>query len=182
MLHAVAVAPDGRHVATGDKVGHVAVWDTSTGRQVSAVEAPVMYTWDPTARRHSIGGVRALAFSPDGARLAVGGIGTCGNIDGLTGLARVEVFDWRKGERVWEFPGDQYKGLVESLVYHPGGDWLLAAGGAGDGFLMMFDPKSGTMLRQEKVGSHVYAAALSDAADRLYLAGYGKVLVYEAKA
>jgi WD40 repeat protein len=182
MLHAVAVAPDGRHVATADKVGHVVVWDIATSKQVSTLEAPGMYTWDPTARRHSIGGVRSLAFSPDGSRLAVGGIGKCGNIDGLTGLARVEVFDWHKGERAWEFPGDQFKGLVEALAYHPGGDWLLAAGGANDGLLMAFDPKAGTVLRQEKVGTHVYAAALSDAADRLYLAGFGKVLVYEAKA
>ena len=37
--------------------------------------------------------------------LAVGGIGKIGNIDHLEGKARVEVFDWQKGERTHEFPG-----------------------------------------------------------------------------
>jgi WD40 repeat protein len=179
MLHAVAVAPDGQHVATGDKVGHVVIWDTATGQQVATLEVPEMYTWDPTARRHSIGGIRALAFSPDGARLAAGGIGKCGNIDGLTGLARVEVFDWRKGARTHEFSGD--KGLVERLEFHPGGDWLLAAGGAGSGLWTFFDLKAGTVLRQEKIPAHVYASALSDTGDRIYLGGFGQVLVYEVK-
>jgi WD40 repeat protein len=94
-----------------------------------------MYTWDPTARRHSIGGIRSLAFSPDGALLAVGGMGKVGNIDHLEGKARVEVFDWKKGERAHEFVSDQFKGIVNRLVFHPAGDWLAGAGGAAIGLL-----------------------------------------------
>src|SRR5439155_1240558 len=56
MLHACAVAPDGKHVATADKVGRIIVWDAQSGAKVSEMEAPVMYTWDPVQRRHSIGG------------------------------------------------------------------------------------------------------------------------------
>ena len=89
MLYACAFSPDGRHVATGDKVGHVVIWDVSSGRPAATLEATAFYTWDPRQRRHSIGGIRALAFSPDGARVAVGGIGTVSNIDHLDGLARV---------------------------------------------------------------------------------------------
>ena len=71
----------------------------------------------------------SVAFSADSRLLAVGGIGTIGNIDHPGALARVEVFDWQKGERVHEFPGDTHKGLVERLIFHPRGEWLLAAGG-----------------------------------------------------
>jgi WD40 repeat protein len=181
MLYAVAVSPDGRHVATGDKVGHVIVWDTATGKPVATVDAPEMYTWDPTARRHSIGGIRALAFAPDGSQLAVGGIGKIGNIDHLEGKPRVEVFDWRTGQRTHLFTGDGFKGLVEHLEFHPGGDWLLAVGGANDGFLMAFDLKASKVLRQEKAPAHLHAASLNEAGDRFYAAGHGKVLVYEAK-
>ena len=127
MLYACAFSPDGKQLATGDKVGHIVVWDVATGRPVTTLEAPVMYTWDPTQRRHSIGGIRALAFSPDGQSLAVGGIGKIGNIDHLEGQARVEVFDWRKGERLQTF-SDLPKGIVERLVFQPDGGRLLAVG------------------------------------------------------
>src|SRR5262245_29162178 len=66
MLHACAFSADGKYLATGDKLGKVVVWEAATGKQAGAVEAPTLYTWDPTQRHHSIGGVRALAFSADG--------------------------------------------------------------------------------------------------------------------
>src|SRR5262245_54615615 len=133
MLYACAFAPDGKHLATGDKTGHIVVWETATGRPVTTLETPVMYTWDPVQRVHSIGGIRSLAFSADGTLLAVGGMGKVGNIDHLEGKTRVEVFDWRKGQRRNEFTGDKFKGVVEGLEFHTRGEWLLADGGAQEG-------------------------------------------------
>ena len=40
--------------------------DVDGGHPVATLDAPIMYTWDPVQRRHSIGGIRALAFTPDG--------------------------------------------------------------------------------------------------------------------
>src|SRR5262249_10865294 len=154
MLFTCAFTPDGRHVATADKVGHIVVWDVASGQSVARLEAPVMYTWDPVQRRHSIGGVRAPAVSTEGPTVAPGGIGKIGNIDHLEGLARVEVFDWRKGERTHEFPGEKTKGLVERLEFHPQEEWLLAAGGANDGFLMFLDLKAKSILSAEKAPMH----------------------------
>jgi WD40 repeat protein len=182
MLYACAFSNDGKYVATGDKVGHVVVWEVASGKALATLEAPTMYTWDPTQRRHSIGGIRALAFSSDGKLLAVGGIGKISNIDHLDGKARVEVFDWRKGERSHEFPGDKFNGLVERLEFHPQGEWLLAAGGAGDGFLMFFDLNNKKTLRQEKVSMHVHDVALNEAADTIVAAGHGKIVIFEMKA
>ena len=64
-----AISVDGQLVATGDKVGHVVVWGPRlrAGRWRRLEVHHVLYTWDPVQRRHSIGGVRALAFSPDGS-------------------------------------------------------------------------------------------------------------------
>ena len=96
MLYALTFSHDGKLLATGDKVGHVVVWDVKTGKELGACEAPIMYTWDKVQRLHSIGGVRSLAFSPDGKQLAVGGTGKIGNIDHLEAKSRVEVFDWKR--------------------------------------------------------------------------------------
>jgi WD40 repeat protein len=177
MLFACAFSPDDRFVATGDKVGHVVVWDVATGKPAATLEAPVMYTWDPVQRRHSIGGIRALAFTPDGSGLAVGGIGKIGNIDHLEGPARVEVFDWRKGERTHEF-GDLPKGIVERLVFHPDGNRLVAVGGANDGFLLVLDLKAKSVLVQEKASTHVFDATPGDTPETLYTAAHGKVAAY----
>jgi WD40 repeat protein len=181
MLFACAFSPDGKYLATGDKVGHIVVWDVQSGKPVTTLESPGMYTWDPVQRRHSIGGIRSLAFSPDGKLLAAGGIGKIGNIDHLEGKPRVEVFDWQKGTRAHEYQGEGIKGLVERLVFHPKGEWLLAAGGGNDGFLLFFDLKGPKALRQEKSPMHVHSAALNEAADTVYTAGVGRLMTWELK-
>ncbi len=179
MLYACAFSPDGRYVATGDKVGHVVVWEVASGRVAAALEAPTMYTWDPTQRRHSIGGIRSLCFSPDGASLAIGGIGQIGNIDHLEGPARVEIFDWRTGRRSHEFPGDGVKGLVEWMGFSPGGERLIAIGGANDGFFLCFDLPTRTLTFQQKLGNHLHDASFTESPDVLLAVGHGKLAVME---
>lgn len=184
MLFASAVSPDGKFVATADKVGHVVIWETATGNQATTLEVPVMYTWDPKARIHSIGGIRSLAFSADGKRLAVGGMGQVGNIDHLGAEARVAIFDWQSEskEPTHEFHDNNYKGLVEALVFDPAGKWILAAGGDHSGFLQFFDLETKKALKQEKAPMHVHAVALDESFETLYCAGHGKLAVFELKA
>ena len=181
MLYAVTFSADGKHIATGDKTGHVVIWDSATGNQITTLAAPVMYTWDPVQRRHSIGGIRALAFSPDGTTLAVGGIGKIGNIDHLEGKARIEAFDWATGKTLFEFESDKFKGIVNQLAWSPDGDWLLGAGGAGEGFLLFVDATEKKALRQEKASTHIHSIALSDNAESLYAVGHNKISIYELK-
>jgi WD40 repeat protein len=182
MLYCCAFSADGKYLATADKVGHIVVWDAATGKQITTMEAPTLYTWDPVQRRHSIGGIRSVAFSADGKTLAVGGIGKIGNIDHLEGKARVEVFAWEKAERTHELQSDKFNGLVEHLEFHPDGDWLLGAGGAGDGFLLFFNLKDKKIARQEKAAMHIHDVAMNEASDTLYTVGYGKIVVFEMKA
>jgi WD40 repeat protein len=179
MLYAAAFSADGRHLATADKVGHVVVWDVAAGNEVAAVESPGMYTWDPVQRRHSIGGARAVAFSPDGRLLAVGGVGKIGNIDHLDGKARVELFDWRAGKSLGVFESGKFKGLVNQLAFAPDGSWLLGAGGAGEGFLLFLDPATRKAVREEKVPMHVHDFALAEDAGAIYAVGHNKVAVYD---
>ncbi|HKI19898.1 MAG TPA: hypothetical protein VKA15_18560 [Isosphaeraceae bacterium] len=178
MLYALAISADGSKIATGDKVGRINVWDRESGRSLVVLEAPELYTWDPIQRRHSIGGIRALAFSPDGRYLAAGGSGRISNIDHLDGQARVEVFDWQRGERTHVFTSDKFKGLIHRLWFHPQGDWLLAGGGGDkDGFLMFYELGAKKTVAQEKTPMVIHDLALNENGDTLYAVGHRKILV-----
>jgi WD40 repeat protein len=181
MLFACAFSSDGKFLATADKVGHIVVWEVASGKQVTTLEAPGMYTWDSRQRIHSIGGIRGVTFSPDGKLIAVGGIGHIGNIDHLDGPARVEVFDWQAGKRTHEFAKTKFKGIVNKLAFHPQGEWLAAGGGAGDGLLFFMDLKKSKVIKEEKLKMHVHALALNETGDTLYAAGHGSLLSYEMK-
>lgn len=175
MLYAAACSADGKWLATGDKTGHVAIWDLASLEKVGQVEAPVLYTWDPRQRRHSIGGIRALAFSPDGTRLAVGGIGTIDNVDHLDGKSRVEVFDWQAGSRQFELEDDKRKGIVEQFAWLAGGSILLCAGGDHKGFLKLYDMASGELLHQDGNDGHIHGFVADDREENLYLACHNRV-------
>ena len=165
MLFGCTFSPDGKFLATGDKVGHIVVWDAATGKEVRTLEAPGMYTWDGTARNHSIGG-----------------IGKIGNVDHLDAAARVEVFEWQSDKKSLLFDKSKHKGLVERLTFHPSGDWLLAAGGANDGFLMFLDTKKNKVLKEQGVKFHIHGTALDEKGATLSVAGHNTLALYEMKA
>lgn len=181
MLFAAAVSPDGKRIATADKVGHVALWDAESFSQVGEIEAPGMYTWDPKARVHSIGGIRSLAFSPDGTKLAVGGIGKIENVDNLAGKARIEIFDVAGGSRLREIEGEK-DGIVARLVWADDASWLFAAGGPGNGFVTFWNPASGERLRQDEVGGLVHDAAFASGQETFFLAAHERVEYWKRKA
>lgn len=180
MLYCCAFSADGRRLATGDRVGHIVIWDPATGRSLGTCEAPTLYTWDGRQRIRSIGGVRALAFSPDGNHLAAGGVGQIGNVDALQGPSRVEVFDWARGRRLYEFTGPQ--GIVNCLHYQPQNRWLCAIGGGGNGLILFHDPQRRTMLHQANLPMHTRDACFNEDHTVLYLAGHHKAAVYSLRA
>ncbi len=178
MLYVAAFSPDGTHLATADRIGAVIIWETATGKQLAKLDAKGLYTWDAVQRIRSIGGVRSLAFSPDGKLLAAGGVGHIGNVDGLDGPARVEIYDWAKGEMTNEFKGPN--GMVNRLAFHPKGDWLLALSG-GDSAALFLDLKTKKILNTFKVPFFMHAAAFNEAFDTVYAVGHNKVAMFEMK-
>ncbi|MEU0031291.1 hypothetical protein [Streptomyces sp. NPDC006335] len=66
---ALAFSPDGSRLAVGDMSGHVTLWDGDLRTRLGILTG----TSDTTAARGDAEAVRALAFSPDGTTLAVGG-------------------------------------------------------------------------------------------------------------
>jgi WD40 repeat protein len=194
-LYAVAVSPDGKVIASGDRVGEVRLWETDTGKLLQKFQVPILYTYDPVQRKRSIGGIRTLAFSPDGKRLAAAGIGQVGNVDGLEGPAHLEVWDWGKPQRLFSSGVQASKGLVNHLLFHPDATWLLGAGGGGDnGFLAFWkveplpgpdapkDKKDPVPVQKIKSDGHVHRLGLNPAGTELYAAGFHKLEVWDLGA
>jgi len=179
MLYACCFSSDGKLLATADRVGCVMVWEVASGKRLKTLDASGLYTWDPNQRRHSIGGVRSVAFTPDGSRLLAGGSGKIGNIDHLDAPARIEIFDWQQGERTHEIAADaKFKGLVEKIVFSPRDGWFVAAGGGNGGFFLFGDAASGKLLYQDAAPTHVHAAAISASGDEIFAAGHNRVAVW----
>ncbi|MEO2014743.1 MAG: hypothetical protein ABGZ53_10270 [Fuerstiella sp.] len=179
MLYTVTFSPDGKWLATGNRTGKVLVRDSATGRVEATLETPVMYTWDPKARRHSIGGIRSLAFSADSRLLAVGGMGQVGNIDHLGGPSRIEVFDWQCGKQTFEIEDTKHKGLVERMQFGPRDEWLVAAGGDNSGFVSVYSASTGALLAQEKAPMHVFDFHLSDDGSKLRAVGFEQASIVD---
>ena len=182
MLYTAAFSHDGKTFATADKLGHIALWNSSNAKQIGELEAPVMYTWDPRARRHSIGGIRSLAFSHDNKLLAAGGIGKIGNIDHLGGPSRTELFEWKEKKKFHELEDNKLKGLVERIRFHPSGKWFLTVGGDNGGFITFYETNSGKILKQEKSPMHVYDCVFSEDYSEIYTVGYNKIVSWSIKA
>lgn len=123
----VAADAAGSRAVTGGSAGKVCLWDLKEMRLVGHLE-------------HS-GSTRALAFSPDGFRIATGSIDGCARIwEAKTGQLRhtLEI-------------GSGLEGVTE-VRFSPNGKVLAVAGPSGD--VTMWDPATGTpkaSLRRDKV-------------------------------
>jgi WD40 repeat protein len=179
MLYCCAFSNDGTKLATGDRVGRVCIWNVENGERLSTLEVPSLYTWDGVQRIRSIGGIRSLAFSPDGTQIAVGGVGQIGNVDGLGGPSRVEIHDWSRRTRVHEFQGQQ-QGLVNKLIWHA--DWLCGVGGGNNGFIFFRDTRNNSMIHQMNLPMHTHDSVFSEDFTTLYHVGHNKIVVQELRA
>jgi WD40 repeat protein/DNA-binding SARP family transcriptional activator len=106
----VALSADNRTLAVGDDSGVLVFYDARTRRQLQTVEPNV----DPSAGPDDVG-VYALAFSPDGRRMAVA--------QGAMGNHEVAVLDTRTHRVVarLDIPRDR---SVDALRYQPDGQAL----------------------------------------------------------
>jgi dipeptidyl aminopeptidase/acylaminoacyl peptidase len=141
---AVAVAPDGRTVATGGRVDRkVRLWDAASGRELA------------TLGEHSLS-VRDLAFSNDGKRLASAGL------DKTT-----IVWDlprWRELRRLEEVG----KVAVVRLAFSPDGRLLAAAAEGNLGSeLRLWDVATGQARRTLEMPSPPYRVVFSPDGRRL---------------
>ncbi|MGH7221761.1 MAG: WD40 repeat domain-containing protein [Gemmataceae bacterium] len=179
-LYAAAVSCDGKYAASGDRAGFIRVWDLAAGKSVAEFRAAELYTFDARKRARAIGGVRGLAFSSDGSRLAVSGIGSVTNVDGFVGPCRVELWDWKTARRV-AVGENKHQAILNHVAFGPASSWLTAAGGGDGGGALVFWDSADPAAHVAKPKGHLHAFVLDAEGKRLYAVGHGGFQIWQLR-
>jgi WD40 repeat protein len=172
-VQAVAFSPDSRHVAAGNLMGEIRVWELATGKQVSLSRSDDLTSWGIIKSHHYLGGVFALEFSPAGDALFACGMGPMRDPMAGNGVQRWQRFDWRTGNKLDQtHEGESGQGLMEALAFHPAGKLFLMAGRLFQGTwnLALFDAASGKNVFSTDAKHRITDARFSPDGGRLFLA------------
>ena len=70
--------------------------------------------------------------------------------------------------------------MIERLVYHHDGKWMLALGGDHKGFALVVDTRENKIVSEEKTpANHVHDFAMNQASDKIYVAGHNHITVHD---
>jgi len=174
-VQAVALSHDGKYVSAGNLMGDVAVWEVA-GEKVASWNTPDFTAFGTIKSHCQIGGVYAIAFTKDGSRILVAGMGPMADPMAGNGKQRWQLFDWQRESppRISASKDEQVgEGLMETLCLHPSGQYFVMAGRLRGGAWStgIFDLESGNLLHSIKSGSRVTKAVFSADGNTLYLAG-----------
>lgn len=177
-LFACTFSPDGRFVAAADELCQVIIWETETGKEASRIDGSDFFTHDWDRNNHPWGGLRTLAFSPDGDRLAIGGMKNK-DVAIIAGTGLVKIFDWKEAKQLHQLSaGDSLQ--YESLCFHPQSNWLLAASGGGNKSRIIFvNPEDGTLIKEVDSQMPIFGVSLNEAANKVYAVGRDRITVWE---
>src|SRR5206468_178928 len=109
-LSNLAIAPDGRHVAVRDMVGHLTIWDWKA-RQAQHIAVP---------HRFILGEAPSLTYAPDGKLLAM-----TSNSSDFTTIKLVDPLK-AKGEQVRTLQTDQ-ETYINRVLFAPDSKLLACA-------------------------------------------------------
>lgn len=136
-VYNVAFHPDGRSLVSADLKGVLRHWDLASGEELRRLDAGVLWKYDGGFAA-DIGGIRGMAFRPDGKELACIGITEVSNAFAGIGSPLAVLFDWEKGEKIQQFVSkDKVKGVGWNVRFH-GDGFVVAAVGGGDGGFLFF--------------------------------------------
>src|SRR5438552_526980 len=172
-VQAVAFAPDGKHLAAGNLMGEIRIWNMDSGKQVAQWTTPDLTSWGIIKSHHYLGGVFAMTFSPDGAELYICGMGPMRDPMAGNGVQRWQRFAWRDGKKLDEtHEGESGQGLMEALAFHPSREFFVMAGRLfqGQWNIAFFDTASGKKLHSFDAKHRITGAFFTPDGARLLLA------------
>jgi len=172
-VQAVAFTPDGHHVAAGNLMGQVRIWDTASGKQVAEWSTPDLTSWGIIKSHHYLGGVFAMTFNAAGDELYICGMGPMRDPMAGNGTQRWQRFTWRDGKRLDEtHDGESGQGLMEALAFHPSQKLFVMAGRLFQGKwnLAFFETATGKNLHALDAKHRITDALFTPDGSRLLLA------------
>lgn len=175
-VESVAFSNDGTHVAAGNLMGEVRIWELASGKEMNRISTPSFTGWGIIKGHYFTGGVFSLAFSPDDSSLYLAGMGTTRDPAAGNGKQLWECWDWRQEEpkKIGNAAdGEIGQGLMETLTFHPSGKFFVMAGRLfkGQWNTAIFDAETGGRLAQLDSKMRVSKALWSPDGSRLFLAG-----------
>ncbi len=181
-VYNVAFHPGGKTLVSADLKGMVKEWDVAKGVHVRDLDAAVLWKYDPSFRA-DIGGVRSMAFNPDGTLLACAGITDVTNAFAGIGKPVLVLFDWPSGKRKQLLrPKEDFQGTAWGLAFHPSG-FVVAAGGGNAGALWFWKPDQAQSFHTLKLPTNARDLDLHPDGTRLAVAFFdGAVRVYDMTA
>ncbi len=176
-VQAVAISPDGRHVAAGNLMGEIRIWQIDTGKLVSQWTTSDLTSWGIIKSHHYLGGVFAMAFHPDGDELYICGMGPMRDPMAGNGVQRWQRFAWREGRKLDEtHEGESGQGLMEALAFHPSKKIFAMAG-------RLFQGQWNLAFFETATGKNLHALdAKHRITDALFTADGSHLLLAKAKA
>jgi WD40 repeat protein len=142
-VYSVLFHPSGQSLVSGELRGGVIEWKTDSGEQLRTYDARELYTANE-GQGAEYGGVRSLAFSPDGARLACGGLYKASNPFGAVQDPLALVFEVSTQKKIQTHTaGGDLKGILWRVAFLATGVLMGSSGGSGGGLLLFWKPEQG---------------------------------------
>jgi WD40 repeat protein len=175
-VQSLAFSPDSKFLAAGNLMGEVRVWDLTTGEQKAAWTTANFTGWGIIKGHYYTGGIFALMFTADAKEIYVAGMGTTTDPAAGNGKQLWQRFAWtenpvRKVSETKE--GESGAGLMESLCWHPSGEYFVMAGRLflGKWNTAFFDAASGGIKHHLDAKMRITHARFTSDGKRLVLAG-----------
>jgi hypothetical protein len=134
-IYCVAFHPAGKVLLSGDLMGVIRQWDVATGKEMRTFDAKELHSYNGS-QRVDFGGVRAIAFSPDGKSMTAGGLYKASNPLGAVHEPLLLQFAWDTAKKIRNHTSDKTeKGVIWRLRYLADGTLMGVGGGGSGGFL-----------------------------------------------
>lgn len=178
-VYNVAFHPDGQSLVSADLKGIVKVWDLQKNTVVREMDARVLYKYD-AGFMADIGGVRSMAFDPEGKSLACAGITNVTNAFAGVGNPLIVQFDWATGKQKLQLrPRAVFQGTAWGVVFHPKG-FVLGVGGGNGGVLWAWKPNEALPFHTLTLPNNARDLALHSDGRRLAIPFYdGALRLYD---